>query len=83
MQLASHFHTVGKVSAPILFSRLSEIEKIQIRGANEARLQWLANNPLRGETHGDISLAKEVKALVDAEFEELTKLPGFTRTYAF
>ena len=70
-----------------LVNRLSEVEKIKIRGASSASLEWLFYNIFQYEIDLPEDQALEmfwkVKLNVMEKFTENSKTTGFGRTWAF
>jgi hypothetical protein len=76
-------------AATAIFSRLSEIEKINLRGAQaEDRLKHLALTMFQSDlplatTEEKILIATEVKALCDLQFATNGSTTGFGQTWLF
>lgn len=70
-----------------LANRLSEVEKIKIRGANSASLEWLFYNIFQYEidlpTDQALEMFKKVQVNLIEKFTENSKTTGFGRTWAF
>ena len=70
-----------------LANRLSEVEKMKIRGANQARLEWLFNNIYQYEIalpkQEGMKMFKTVQEILQERFTENSKTTGFGRTWAF
>lgn len=76
-------------AATLIFGRLSEIEKINLRGAQtESRLEHLAltafgsDLPLASDAE-KISIITEVKALCDLQFASKGSVNEFGQTWMF
>lgn len=71
-----------------IFVRMSEIEKIHVRGANQARLEFLGDTSFRSYLP-DLTfeeravVMQEIQALCALETAERSVHPGFPRGWAF
>jgi hypothetical protein len=74
-------------SPEIFFSRLSEVEKARIRGANEDRLDFLFRTVHRPELIGSDKVARatfdKACAMIEAAYAEASASDKFGRTWAF
>ena len=75
------------IDSTILAARLSAVEKMQIRGANPGRLEWLFNNIYRYEIdlprEAAMKMFTEVQNILIQQLTENSKTTGFGRTWAF
>lgn len=74
-------------SSSILAARLTEVEKIQLRGASPGRLEWLVHNIYKHELglpHDEALVAlTEIKQQLEVKFAASAAKPGFGLTWAF
>lgn len=68
-----------------IFHRLTEVEKAQLRAANAARVEYLADTNHRTDLPNTtfaerVSIIDEVKALCNLEFATKSSAPGFGRS---
>ena len=74
-------------SCSILAARLTEVEKIKLRGATPGQIEWLLNNIYKHEIDlpYDQALAAltEIKQQLELKFTAAGDKPGFGLTWAF
>ena len=74
-------------SAPLLFSRLTEVEKIQLRNASEGQVDWMFHNIFKYEIGLPIEAARqlfgEVVSITKENFVKDSQGTGFGKTWVF
>lgn len=55
--------TSSPLNAQQMFDRMTEVERIHVRGANDGRLQWLAHNSHRIDCEGNFETMKELRTI--------------------
>lgn len=77
-----YLHTTTPKTPAQLLGRLTEVERSQIRAANDDRLEYLrqAHHASDGISEADM---KVVRSVLQTEFVENSKSTVFGRTWAF
>jgi hypothetical protein len=55
--------TASPLNAQQMFDRMTEVERIHVRGANDGRLQWLAHNHHRIDCQGNLETMIELRTI--------------------
>lgn len=58
-----HLETAVCLTAQQMFDRMTEVERIHIRGATDGRLQWLAHNDHRIDCRGNMETMIQLRAI--------------------
>lgn len=55
--------TSSPLTAQQIFDRMTEVERIHVRGANDGRLQWLAHNDHYIDCQGNMQTMIELRTI--------------------
>lgn len=77
-----YLHTATPKTPTQLISRLTEVERGQIRAANDDRLEYLRQTEFASDMISEPDM-QTVRAVLRAEFAEASKTMTFGRTWNF